>query len=275
MHNNLTQNMEFQAGGIHWNVSQFGQGPQYLIAFHGYGQDAQAFKHFSEISSDTYSILSIDLAFHGKHEDFPKGFLFNREYADIWLNALLKAIGQKTIGLIGYSIGGRIAMSMLEWFPNRISELILFAPDGLPVPKTYIFLTRTLLGQWIFKGFINSPRIAFSLIMMGEKLKVLSMKVADFYRTEILDASKRQQLFDTWMAYRSAVPSNNRLNKQLKGNSKHVMCILGLRDAVIKHAITRKHARKRFPDLKLIELDLGHNLLSNKSIKHLSSYWNK
>ena len=267
--------MEFQAGDIHWNVTQFGQGPQYLIAFHGYGQDAQVFNHFSEISSDTYTILSIDLAFHGKHEKFPKGFLFNREYADIWLSALLDAIGQKTIGLIGYSIGGRIAMSMLEWFPDRISELILFAPDGLPVPKTYLFLTRTRLGQWIFREFISSPRIAFSLIMIGEKLKLISMKVADFYRTEILDAKKRQQLFDTWMAYRKATPSDIRLNKQLKANSKHVMCILGRRDAVIKHAITRKHARKRFPDLQLIELDLGHNLLSNKSIKHLSSYWNK
>jgi hypothetical protein len=53
------------------------------------------------------------------------------------------------------------------------------------------------------------------------------------------------------------------------------MCILGLRDAVIKQAITRKNARKRFPDLQLIELDLGHNLLSNKSIKQFSEYWNK
>lgn len=164
---------------------------------------------------------------------------------------------------------------MLEWFPDRISELILFAPDGLPVPKTYLFLTRTLLGQWIFKEFISSPRIAFSLILMGEKLKIISMKVADFYRTEILDTSKRQQLFDTWMAYRKATPSDKRLNKQLNSNSKHIMCILGRRDAVIKHAITRKHARKRFPDLQLIELDLGHNLLSNKSIKQFSEYWNK
>jgi hypothetical protein len=77
------------------------------------------------------------------------------------------------------------------------------------------------------------------------------------------------------MAYRKATPSDKRLNKQLNANSKHVMCILGRRDAVIKHGITRKHARKRFPDLQLIELDLGHNLLSNKSIKQFSEYWNK
>lgn len=267
--------MKFQAGGIQWNVSQFGHGPQYLIAFHGYGQDAQAFKHFSEISTDTYTILSIDLAFHGKHEEFPKGFIFSREYAEIWLNVLLEATEQKTFGLIGYSIGARIAMSMLEWFPKKISELILFAPDGLPVAKTYLLLTRTWLGVKVFRYFIESPGIAFFLIKFGEKLKIVPSKVADFYRNEIQDESKRLQLFDTWMAYRRSTPTDKRLNKQLKVNSKHVMCILGRRDAVIKYAITRKHARKRYPNLQLIELDLGHNLLSNKAIKILSNYWHK
>ncbi|MFM2286537.1 MAG: hypothetical protein RLZZ543_2034 [Bacteroidota bacterium] len=262
--------MEFQVGSIQWKATRFGSGPQWLIALHGYGQEASVFRHFAELHHDIYSLLVIDLAYHGTQSSMQKGFIFDEAYASAWMQAMLDQLAISKIGLLGYSIGGRISMSIAAWFPEFIEELILIAPDGMPVSSTYRCLTGTRAGQMLFRKFISSPGIAFLLIRLGEKLKLLPLKVADYFRNEISTEEKRQQLFDTWMAYRKCLPQARLLREQ---RALPVMCILGKSDKVIPFRKARRFALKQFASVQLLELNMGHNLLSEKAMKQISAYW--
>lgn len=265
--------MEFQVGSIQWKATRFGSGPQWLIALHGYGQEASVFRHFAELHHDNYSLLVIDLAYHGTQSKMLKGFVFDETYARLWMQTILEQLAISKIGLLGYSIGGRISMSIAAWFPEHIEELILIAPDGLPVSRTYRCLTGTLAGQMLFRKFISSPGIAFLLIRLVERLRLLPMKVADYFRNEISTEEKRQQLFDTWMAYRKCLPQTRSLRAQSTKGTLPVMCILGKSDKVIPFRKARRFALKQFASVQLLELNMGHNLLSEKAMKQISVYW--
>ena len=244
-----------------------------MIALHGYGQEASVFRHFAEHSQLNYSLVVIDLAYHGTQSHMPKGFVFDEAYARLWMQTILEQLGIKQMGVLGYSIGGRICLSLSTWFPEYIDELILIAPDGLPVSTTYRFLTNTHAGQFLFRTFIKQPGIAFLLIRLGEKLQLLPNKVADYFRNEIQNQDKRQQLFDTWMAYRKCIPNRQALSTQSHQGKLPVLCILGKSDKVIPFRKARRFAKRAFSSLQLVELNMGHNLLSEKAMKQISAYW--
>jgi pimeloyl-ACP methyl ester carboxylesterase len=265
--------MEIKFGDQCWQVQMMGNGEHLLIALHGYGQSVSIFSHIAELLEDQYTLLGIDLAFHGDQTNFPDGFLFNREYAAHWLDAILTETGKKSIGIIGYSIGGRIALSLASWFPEKISELWLIAPDGMPVSKAYHFLTNTWLGVFTFKIFVRSPGFTFQLFNAAKKLRLIQKKVVDFYKAQVETFTKRKQLFDTWIAYRELLPDRSVLHENSKSGKLPVTCILGTFDVLIRPKKTRAALSKTLPNAQIIELEIGHNLLSEKAMRKLSEYW--
>jgi pimeloyl-ACP methyl ester carboxylesterase len=265
--------MELKVQNHRWLVNKLGRGDDFLVAFHGYGQDSSWFENIEELLGDKYTILAIDLAYHGTQADLPKSIVFDKGYALEWLTEIKALNNNSKLGFIGYSIGARVALSIASWFPETISEIYLFAPDGMPVSRTYKLLTGTWLGAKLFRGFIKKPGFAFGLIGLGKTTKILPKKVAEFFRNEISTSNKRQQLFDTWMTYRKALPNYSILAKRIKDKHLPITCILGKQDRVIPLKTTRSFAMKSLPGIELIELELGHNLLSDKGMRLLNEYW--
>jgi pimeloyl-ACP methyl ester carboxylesterase len=263
--------MKIELGKNEWNITAFGKGDTILLAFHGYGQSHTVFEHFSKLIYETHTIWCIDLAFHGENSDINQGFQFDVAYAKELIDKILILTNKSQIGLLGYSIGGRIALSIASIVPERISEILLFAPDGLPVSKSYYFLTHTLLGDFLFKRFVKNSGLAVNLLRFGKNLKFLPAKLADYYLFEIDTHQKREQLYSTWKAYRMAIPNKkNLLNWNNKGE---ITCVLGKHDSVIPLNKTQKHLKIILPSSRVIVLEAGHNLLSEKAIKKLAEYF--
>jgi pimeloyl-ACP methyl ester carboxylesterase len=261
--------MEIQVGEWNWVFNRFGSGSRLLIAFHGYGQDSSWFRHHEELFGENYTILAVDLAYHGKQEAFLPGFQFNQTYSKEWLKAVCESLGISSVSLMGYSIGARVALSITGWHPEFITELWLLAPDGLPVSTTYRLLTNTGAGKFIFKSFVNSPGFSLNLIRLFQKTGILHPKVADFYRTEIGTKERRKKLFDTWMAYRKAQPDYTVIRKQLDNSKLKLTCVLGKEDRVIPLRKTKSFIINNLQGADIIELELGHNLLSDKGARLL------
>ncbi len=268
--------MDIQAGDICWKAETLGEnpgtGPKLLVALHGYGQDSSVFRHLAGLLGSRYTFLAIDLAFHGKNKDLPKGFEFDELYARKWVEAILAKTGKSELCIAGYSIGARIALSVASWCPEQVNELLLLAPDGLPVSSSYKLLTSTLAGNNRFRASVTNPGLAFSLIRIGQALKIIPPKAADFFRNEIATRGKRQQLYDCWMAYRNAIPDGSVLRKRSLSGKLIVTCVLGHFDSVIPFKKTRRRLLKILPDARIIELKMGHNLVSEKSVKKLSEF---
>lgn len=263
--------VEFQ--GHQWEVSLLGSGKRFLVVFHGYGQDAQAFNHLAELLGESYTLVLIDLAYHGANASMPEGFFFQSDQASGFIDSICTALHTERISLAGYSIGARIAMSIAGSYSARIEELWLFAPDGMPVSGFYKFLTTNLIGISLFRGFVKRPHVVFAIIRAAQTLKLIKYKAAKFYLHETADLAKRKQLFNTWMAYREAIPNHAALNEAMRKSSLSVVCVLGIDDSVIPFAKTRRFIRKELSAAQVYEIETGHNILSDKAIRKFTEHW--
>ena len=75
----------------------------------------------------------------------------------------------KTFYLLGYSMGGRIALRLLQQIPKQIEKVVLLAPDGLHKNFWYRFATHTIVGRNLFYKSMKNPRLLFSI---AKKLRV-------------------------------------------------------------------------------------------------------
>jgi len=259
--------------GHEWHAPLLGSGKRFLLVFHGYGQDAHAFHHLAELLSDSYTLVLMDLAYHGRNASMLEGYFFQPNQAAEFIDSVCRELQTERISLVGYSIGARIAMSISGACSKRIEELWLFAPDGMPVSGFYKFLTTNLIGISLFRGFVKRPHLVFAIIKAAQALKLIKHKAAKFYLHETADFAKRKQLFNTWMAYRAALPNHIALNDAVRKSSLSVVCVLGIDDSVIPYGRTRRFIRKKLSAAQVYELETGHNMLSDKAIRKFAEHW--
>jgi pimeloyl-ACP methyl ester carboxylesterase len=181
------RNIAFEFQGHTWKAKVLGSRSRYLLVFHGYGQDSSAFTHLAELLEDAYSLVLMDLAYHGNNAEMQAGYNYNPENASTFIETICQALEVERISLAGYSIGARIAMSISTMCIHRIEELWLFAPDGMPVSGFYKFLTSSIFGNSLFRGFVKRPNLVFGLIQLGQFFRLIKPKAAQFYRYEIAD----------------------------------------------------------------------------------------
>lgn len=92
-----------------------------LVFFHGFTSNQSTWSECIE-QIQSYHILLIDLPGHGETqlEDPRTMQSFSDDFA-----LLLNYLGIQKINLIGYSLGGRTALSFTHYYPERVERLIL------------------------------------------------------------------------------------------------------------------------------------------------------
>jgi 2-succinyl-6-hydroxy-2,4-cyclohexadiene-1-carboxylate synthase len=91
---------------------------------HGFAGSHRIFEHLFEELSTYYSIVIPDLPGHGKSE-LPHNQDISSEYLLIVLNRLISMYRDKNIFLLGYSLGGRLALQFAVKHNAKLSGLIL------------------------------------------------------------------------------------------------------------------------------------------------------
>ena len=102
-----------------------------MLAFHGFGRTLDDFKTFKQSLCSQYNIHGFNLFHHGNAE-YPNdritsNTLTKPELKDM-LAAYLEAHNIERFSLLAYSIGGRVALCMMEWFPEKVDAVYLYAP---------------------------------------------------------------------------------------------------------------------------------------------------
>jgi len=94
-------------------------------------------------------MLSVSLVHHGS--SIPLAPLDKRTALspELLMEAIESYIdsAETKIELLGYSMGGRIALTLFERFPEKFSRVIVLATDGLKMGKLYKFVVNTKLGK--------------------------------------------------------------------------------------------------------------------------------
>jgi len=114
----------FELDGAGYNLEIQGNGPA-LVLLHGFTGSAVAWRGFTAGFLETHRVIGLDALGHGLSDApaDPARYAMPQVAADFV--ALLDKLELENVALLGYSMGGRLALYLALTHPERVSRLIL------------------------------------------------------------------------------------------------------------------------------------------------------
>ncbi|MCC6802301.1 MAG: 2-succinyl-6-hydroxy-2,4-cyclohexadiene-1-carboxylate synthase [Anaerolineae bacterium] len=110
--------------GVHYHVELHGADDP-LILLHGFSGSGANWSAHAEALAQQHQVVTIDLLGHGQTESPADPARCRVERAAEDLSAVFDALDLPRVNLLGYSMGGRLALYTALAYPQRISRLIL------------------------------------------------------------------------------------------------------------------------------------------------------
>jgi len=255
------------------NYYRFGSGPSPVICFHGYGEEGKLYGFFEKYAGEIYTFYSIDLPFHGKTEwdeglTFTAGDLQQIVSGIIEANHFRSGVNER-FTLMGFSLGGRIALALYQERPQTIEKILLLAPDGLKVNFWYWLSTQTLVGNRLFSFCMKNPGGFLGFLRAANKLKLVNASVFKFVNYYIGNKEARLHLYQRWMCLRGLKPDPLRIKNYIRQYRTKTRLIYGRYDRIILPA-RGEMFREGIEDLCTINvIDSGHQVVHENHIQQL------
>lgn len=269
---------------------RFGSGPKLVLCFHGYGEEAISFSFLEKYAGDQYTLFAIDLPFHG-HTQWNDGLNFTindlQQVIDkIFLENHQPPFAVKTeagkplyspdrrskdqqLSLIGFSLGGRVALTLYETMPSRIERLVLLAPDGLKVNFWYWLSARTWIGNNLFSFTMKHPGWFFGFLKLLNKLNLVNASIFKFVNYYIGDKEVRRLLYARWTTLRQLKPDVEQIKSSVQTNQTKIRLIYGKHDRIILSSVGEKFKKGIEEHCTLSVIHSGHQVLHEKHVQEI------
>lgn len=189
------------------HVQQYGTGKQLLVLFHGFGESGTEYGALGKLLGKEYTIVVPDLPFHGTTQWGNE--LLTTDLLKELIQYLLKKQELEVCSILGYSMGGRLAICLAQCAPALINRLILVAPEGLRKNHWFQFATGTRIGRWIFKMITSYPQVSFRWVQIYGKLGSTGKKRVNYVRDLMKEQSVRLRIYHCWLCFRKLRPNTN------------------------------------------------------------------
>lgn len=258
--------LQFSNGKIQY--LKIGTGSKLLLAFHGYGNEASMFLPLNDFIDNQYTIFSINLPHHGESQ-WNENIAFSIDDAAYLVRQLMLEFKVEKFSLLGYSMGGRICLSIVEHMSEHIDNCLLIASDGLVFNPFYFFATQTVLGFLLLKRFVNHPDNYIRIIKWLRHKKWIDAARYKFVMNYVISKEERLFLFKVWPTMKHFIPHKRQIEKVVNNNQIQLLIFSGNYDRVIppKHAIS---FQRIVPSCRLINLDKGHRIFEKDTWKIIS-----
>lgn len=261
----------FNNCGLNMHYSKWGHGKHVLIVFHGFGRSYADFIPFTAELESIFTIYGFDLFFHGEsnigdREPDSKP-LEPSELVD-YFDAFLKSIHATEVWLMGYSLGGRIALELAELMAEKVRGLYLFAPDGLATNFWYAASSFTSPGRAAFRFLIRHNRFFYKMLNAVHAVGIVSDSRKTFVLSQIKTTAEQWKVYKVWTFLRNIKPDFKKLGKILNENAISVDLFLGKYDTIIPPKMV-KTFQKNFPELKCHVIESGHAILKPRIMQEL------
>lgn len=257
-----------QVGDCRLHYLKYGDGPQLALAFHGYGNNASLFRF---LQHPDFTVLSIDLPFHGDSSCSPGSCLSKEQLKDMTME-LIEEYHVDHIGLAGYSMGGRVCLTLMELLPQYIDNIVLLAPDGLRFNYFYFFLTRTGLGRFLFRDFTNRGDWYLNKITWIERFRLISKSKYRFAVQQIKTPAARIMLNNAWHASKQIIPDIKKVKKQIRQQDTQVHILMGAFDKIIPLKLAQ-HFKQGLPQAHIHVFQRGHALPEYAEVQGMAAAW--
>lgn len=211
-------------------------------------------------------MIAIDFPFHGK-TIWNEGLNFTPADLLAIINLILNQflLTEKKIYLIGFSMGGRAALTLMQHIPEKIEKLLLLAPDGLRLNFWYWLATQNKAGNKLFRYIMRRPALMFTILKAANKMRLVNQSIYKFISYYIYDAQVRNDLYKRWTTMRSFRPEIEKLKSIIKENKISVRMLYGEHDRIIRFERAEKFRKgiENYCELKVIST--GHQLLNQEN----------
>ncbi|MCB0497740.1 MAG: alpha/beta fold hydrolase [Cyclobacteriaceae bacterium] len=231
---------------------------KYLLCFHGFGQSANDFEKLAKAYTD-YKIVGVNLFFHEESYLRPKRLVHPKFLKEFLAQLIEKELPEK-FSLMGYSMGGRFALTTLKLFPEKIDTIYLLAPDGLVEGNWFRFATGSYIQRTIFKGAFSSYPTFISVATRFSKVGILNKGLLKFAEIHLKNEEERNRVYDSWTNFRKLKLSPYEFHYLISKYKVKSSVVLGMYDKVIPaKRIVSKLIES--PMLKIYHVPITHNKL--------------
>ncbi len=120
---------------IPYTIHQAGNGDP-ILTLHGFTGDGASFIEHLAPLADKYRLIAPDLLGHGQTASPSDSHRYTMPHAIADIHALLTQLGIEKCVMLGYSMGGRLALGFALSYPETVSALILESSSaGLATPQ--------------------------------------------------------------------------------------------------------------------------------------------
>jgi pimeloyl-ACP methyl ester carboxylesterase len=249
----------------------FGTGPAPVVCFHGYGEAATSFAFLANHAGNQFTFIAIDLPFHGE-TDWQEELLITQAGL---ISIVQQVVAENFPGrescfsLLGFSLGGRVALCLYQAMPAQTERLVLLAPDGLKVNFWYWLATQTRAGNKFFALTMKHPDWFFGLLKLLNKLKLVNASIFKFVKHYIGDAEVRRLLYSRWTTLRKLKPGLSKIKEQVRQYKTPVRLVYGAHDRIILSSVGEKFKKGIEGHCTLTVIHSGHQVLHEKHVEEI------
>ena len=216
---------------------------------------------------DCFTCYVFDLYYHGK-SDWPEHVITHQVIRDT-IGAVLVKEKINNFSLLGFSLGGRICISLLSSFPERCQGIFLLAPDGIYRSPWYRLSTHPS-SNWLFKYFMWHPSRFDQLINIFDRSGLVDKSLIRFSKKELSTQISRRRVYFTWTNYKPLQIHPEVFKKLLQTSNVICWLYLGSKDEII-HPKSILPLIQPHPNVVVHLLEAKHNHMIQSAIPQIIS----
>lgn len=178
-------------------------------------------------------------------------------------------IQQQDIHLLGFSLGGRLALCVVQQLQSQVSKIVLLAPDGLTVNFWYWLATQTRIGRKAFKLTMHKPGWFMGMLNVANKARILNQSIYKFVKYYIHDDYVRKELYERWTGLRECSPDTGKIKKIIQQHHITVRLLYGKHDRIIGNKKGQKFLHGISAGSVEV-LNCGHQVLHEKNAEAIA-----
>jgi pimeloyl-ACP methyl ester carboxylesterase len=267
----LAERKTYQYNNAWIGYLKAGSGSRVAVCFHGYGEQAESFAFLEKYAGNQYTFYAVDLPYHGQTV-WQEGLSCTIAEIEAIVSGILRQEGAEYaagITLLGFSLGGRVALHLFETGNLLVTRLVLLAPDGLKVNAWYWLATQTRAGNKFFAFTMKHPGWFLGILKGMNKLKLVNASIYKFVHHYIGDAEVRRLLYTRWTALRKIKPGLKRIKARITAGNTVVRLVYGSHDRIILSSVGEKFRKGTEKQCSISIIHAGHQVLHEKHAAEL------
>ncbi|MFN0013478.1 MAG: alpha/beta fold hydrolase [Saprospiraceae bacterium] len=252
------QSFFLEINGAKIHCLRFGQGPNLMVAVHGYGDRARLFAILEGALTERYTVVAFDLPFHGQTE-WPQRTFSKPDLLRV-VNQIMQREGAERLSLMGYSFGARLVQAMLPDLLSCLDKLYLLAPDGIRTKGMSVAVRTPIWVRTLFFHLLKKPQWFLRLIAFGSRMRVVPPLILHFLSFNLTRPERYRRAFGCWFALDSFYLPRHRIKAIWRESCLPVDIYFGTRDEMI-HYKTVKKMVEGVRNVRIFRMVAGHRLI--------------